>query len=154
LLDFVLNKPYLKESLLFRDPFFQNNVHSMHIRWSALGNLTSAAGGRLRASSSAAAAAAEEALHGKYGADDVLYVVMFGILANVIIAAACCTTLAFVRSRHASSKGGPKAGQEDAVVQKKRTLQDACATVLVAPDVYRVLAPAATTTTMPLAVRI
>lgn len=105
--------------------------------------------------------------HGSYYSGDVMYVVIFGVMANVIVAAACLTTLAFVRRRTSSQQPSPllphhpcnqcscnvaeEAGVAEASAKKKRQ-PNAHAVDLAAcppsganvpPDVYRLLAPAA-----------
>ena len=114
----------------------------------------------------AVAAAANRAFSESYSEDSLFYVVAFGILANVVIAAACVTTLAFVRSSSSSRRtlhNNTNSADDDktSVTAKKRisaiTAQGALPNhevaavssssaavpaAAVAPDVYRVLAPA------------
>lgn len=114
------------------------------------GNLTipsSSGGSRSISSRSGFLQRAENALHGMYS-DDLLCVVVFGIMANVIIAAACVTTLAFVRRRSSSCTKL----EGSCAANKKRHDSEECLSsessdpAAVSPDVYRVLAPAFATT--------
>lgn len=91
---------------------------------------------------------AEDALHGMYS-DDLLYVVVFGIMANVIIAAACVTTLAFVRRRSSFAKLEDSCAANRKHHDSGEFLSSESSNVpasAVSPDVYRVLSPAFPTT--------
>lgn len=120
--------------------------YSPPLRTSVALQKTTSRGFALRAA--AAAAATEDAIHGRYS-DDLLYVAIFGIVANLIILGACMTTLAFVRRRGASATQKPlldpalesaSACEEQLIAHRRR---NDCAPSPMSPDVYRILAPAA-----------